>query len=62
MTKKYVRLALALALATFALVSSASAAGDCVREVGWTDGNGNPLDCYTCGTGAGQTTYCYPTQ
>ena len=62
MTKKYVRLALALALATFALVPSASAAAACIEEIGWTDGNGNPLSCFTCGVGPGQVTYCYPAQ
>jgi hypothetical protein len=62
MTKNCVRLVrvLALVLTTFALASSAGAAGDCTRETGWRDANGNPLDCYTCGTGSQQVTYCYP--
>jgi hypothetical protein len=63
MTKNSVRLlrALALALTTLALASSASAsAGNCTRETGWHDADGHPLDCYTCGSGSQQTTYCYP--
>lgn len=60
MTKNRVRLVLALALTTFALASSASAITTCTRETGWRDANGNALDCYTCGSGSGQTTYCYP--
>lgn len=59
MKKNCIRLFLSLALVTFA-ASSASAVGDCTRETGWTDANGKPLDCYTCGTGSQQTTYCYP--
>ena len=60
MMKNLARL-LALALMTLALASSASAMAEtCIRETGWTDGNGHPLDCYTCGTGSQQVTYCYP--
>jgi hypothetical protein len=62
MTKNFLR-ALALVLATLALGSSAHAvAGDCTRETGWRDAQGHALDCYTCGSGSQQTTYCYPAQ
>ncbi|MFL6234204.1 MAG: hypothetical protein ACJ76N_13800 [Thermoanaerobaculia bacterium] len=62
MTKSSVRLlrALALVLTTLALGSSAVAAVTCTRETGWHDAAGHPLDCYTCGSGSQQTTYCYP--
>jgi len=62
MVKHNVRL-LALAL-TLVLAASAGAAATqtCTRETGWRDANGHPLDCYTCGSGSQQTTYCYPAQ
>ena len=63
MMKNSVRLfALALTLVLAAAAAGAAAGETCTREVGWTDGNGHALDCYTCGTGSQQTTYCYPAQ
>jgi hypothetical protein len=61
MMKKFVRL-LALTL-TLALAAAAVAVGEtCTRETGWRDAAGNALDCYTCGSGSSQVTYCYPAQ
>jgi hypothetical protein len=60
-TVRFLALALTLVIAT-AAAAGAAAGETCTREVGWTDGNGHPLDCYTCGAGSQQTTYCYPSQ
>ena len=60
MAKNPVRLlVLALAL-VLAASTGATAAETCTRETGWHDANGHPLDCYTCGSGGRQVTYCYP--
>src|SRR4051812_7446559 len=59
MVKNALRL-LALTLILAASVGAASAATTCTRETGWTDASGHPLDCYTCGSGSQQATYCYP--
>jgi hypothetical protein len=60
MAKSSVRLLVLTLILALAASAGATAAATCTRETGWHDANGNPLDCYTCGSGSQQTTYCYP--